>query len=297
MALGTTMTRIRTLKCRICQAFGQGEDRWPADLSFWWLGQAGFLLRCQGEILLIDPYLSDCLARKYAQSQFKHKRLMQAPMLARDMKPLQWIFCTHRHSDHMDPEALPRLLQANPQCRVIAPAAEHDHVRRLGLAEDRVLFVGEGDSIQLGANMHAEAIASAHENLQTNEKGEDHYLGFVIRLGDITVYHSGDCVPYDGLERKLKHAAVDVAFLPVNGRDDLRRQHNIPGNFHFAEALALCRSVGIPQLVCHHFGMFAFNTVERDVLQEFARKANALDSITIPQVDYEYSISKPSETR
>lgn len=262
------------------------------DVSFWWLGQAGFLLRYQGQILAFDPYLSDCLARKYAQSIFKHERLMQTPMPARDMKPLHWILCTHRHSDHMDPEALPVLLQSNPQCRIVGPAAESDHLEKNGLDRDRFVPVREGDQVKLSSSVSVEVIASAHEELKTNEKGEDHYLGFLVRLGDVTIYHSGDCVPYDGLEKKLIQAGVDMAFLPVNGRDDLRRQQNIPGNFHFAEALELCRSVGIPQMVCHHFGMFSFNTVEREVLQILVEKANAGDRVTIPQVDYQYTISK-----
>jgi L-ascorbate metabolism protein UlaG (beta-lactamase superfamily) len=262
-----------------------------SDVSFWWLGQAGFLFRCQGQVFVLDPYLSDCLARKYARSEFKHERLMEPPIRPQDMTPLHWILCTHRHSDHMDPETLPMLIQANPQCRIVAPAAERAHLEKLGLSGDGTVLVREGDRLALAPGMTVEVMASAHEELRTNEQSEDHYLGFVIRVGDIAIYHSGDCVPYEGLVEKLAQAGIDVAFLPVNGRDDLRRQHNIPGNFTFTEAFELCRRANIPQMVCHHFGMFCFNTIEREVLEVLVEQARARDRVMIPVVDQQYVIT------
>ena len=29
------------------------------DFSLWWLGQSGFLFKCNGAFTIIDPYLSD----------------------------------------------------------------------------------------------------------------------------------------------------------------------------------------------------------------------------------------------
>ena len=241
---------------------------------------------------MIDPYLSECLARKYAASAFKHERLMDSPIQARDLTARNWIFCTRRHSDHMDHEALPILMRSNPNCHIIAPAAEQQHIQALGLSGDRTMLVCAGDHLALTPEMSVEVLASAHEALNTHEQGHAHYLGFVLRVGGLTIYHSGDCVPYDGLKEKLIQTQVDVAFLPVNGRDELRRQHKIPGNFSFAESLELCRAAGIPQMLCHHFGMFSFNTVERERLQDWVERENAGDCVTIPEVDYQYVISK-----
>jgi hypothetical protein len=39
------------------------------ELRVWWLGQSGFLVRHGGDFLLLDPYLSDSLTRKYAQTE------------------------------------------------------------------------------------------------------------------------------------------------------------------------------------------------------------------------------------
>ncbi len=48
--------------------------------------------------------------------------------------------------------------------------------------------------------------------------------------------------------------------LPVNGRDAERTANRIAGNLTLNEALQLCTVTGVPTLIPHHFGLFAFNT-------------------------------------
>ena len=38
----------------------------------WWLGQSGFLLLWNGKRVLLDPYLSDSLTKKYAATTEPH---------------------------------------------------------------------------------------------------------------------------------------------------------------------------------------------------------------------------------
>ncbi|HKH61570.1 MAG TPA: hypothetical protein VKA49_12100, partial [Flavitalea sp.] len=43
----------------------------------WWLGQSGFLLQWKGKRVLIDPYLSDSLTKKYATTEKPHIRMSE----------------------------------------------------------------------------------------------------------------------------------------------------------------------------------------------------------------------------
>ena len=36
------------------------------ELHMWWLGQSGYLIHWQDSCILVDPYLSDSLTKKYA---------------------------------------------------------------------------------------------------------------------------------------------------------------------------------------------------------------------------------------
>jgi hypothetical protein len=53
---------------------GDGQFR------LWWLGQSGFLLQWNGRHLLLDPYLSDSLTRKYAGTPTPHIRMTALPV-------------------------------------------------------------------------------------------------------------------------------------------------------------------------------------------------------------------------
>ena len=49
----------------------------PGPLDLWWLGQSGFLVAWEGRHLLLDPYLSDSLTRKYADTDKPHVRMTE----------------------------------------------------------------------------------------------------------------------------------------------------------------------------------------------------------------------------
>ena len=78
-----------------------------------------------------------------------------------------------------------------------------------------------------------------------------------------------------GLDEELAACGVDVALLPVNGRDQQRRAHGILGNFTFDEATALCIRCKISAMIACHFGMFDFNTVAESWLDEQIARTQA----------------------
>src|SRR5208283_2399554 len=150
---------------------------------------------------------------------------------------------------------------ANPRCLFVVPRAESARAIEIGLPACRLLTVDAGERIQTPV-VEGFAIASAHETLEVDSEGAHRFLGYVVGLGGLRLYHSGDCIPYDGLAESVARLKPDVALLPVNGRDAERRSHGVPGNFHADEAARLCREAGIPLMVGHHFGLFDFNTVD-----------------------------------
>jgi L-ascorbate metabolism protein UlaG (beta-lactamase superfamily) len=266
----------------------------PSAVALHWLGQAGFAVRWNGRLFIIDPYLSDSLAIKYKGKEFPHTRMMPAPVAPDELRSVDAVFCTHRHSDHMDPGTLPVLTRASPECRVIVPRAELEHAMSLGIGTDRLEGLTAGQWLDLPGGARLEATASAHEKLTVDKSGHHLHLGYVLTLDALRLYHSGDCVLYEGLEETLKERLIDIALLPINGRSAYLSERGIAGNFTLEEAAGLCRGAGIPLLMCHHFGMFAFNTIERE---DAARRIRGLDvSCILPEIDTVYLID-PAATR
>src|SRR5687767_4021314 len=81
------------------------------DFSLWWLGQSGFLVQWQGKHLLLDPYLSDSLTRKYAATDKPHVRMTELIVAPERLNFIQIVTSSHNHTDHLDAETLIPLLR------------------------------------------------------------------------------------------------------------------------------------------------------------------------------------------
>ena len=94
------------------------------------------------------------------------------------------------------------------------------------------------------------------------------------------------------MEKNLRDLKPDIALLPVNGRDQYRRSHNVPGNFHFEEALQLCLDCDIPYLIPHHYGMFDFNTIDPLELRAKTEKLPGPVCVNLPEINIAYCLSR-----
>ena len=164
--------------------------------AIWWLGQAGFAVRAGSHTFLIDPYLSDFLAQKYEGQQFPHKRMMPIPVNPAALNDIDWVFGTHRHSDHLDPITI-RSLARSSECRFFIPCAVlNQAVTTIGLDIKKTTCVNAWQPLTLDADISLYPIPAAHEEFRVNSRGEHHYLGYLFRIGGLHIFHSGDCVPF-----------------------------------------------------------------------------------------------------
>jgi L-ascorbate metabolism protein UlaG (beta-lactamase superfamily) len=222
-------------------------------LDMWWVGQSGFLVACQGRHLLLDPYLSDSLTRKYAGTDKPHERMTERVVDPAQLGFVDVVTASHAHTDHLDPDTL----RALPNARLIAPEAH----RRLAAerAGRSPTGIDDGETVE-AAGFAITAVPAAHEEIERDADGHMLHLGYVVRCGPYTLYHAGDTVPYDGMAARIG-GGVDVALLPINGRAPERR---VAGNLTGEEAAAVAHEIGARLAVPMHFEMFEFNTEPPD---------------------------------
>lgn len=236
------------------------------DVVFWWLGQAGFAFRNKDDLLLIDPYLSNVLAKKYEGKIFPHIRLHDSPVDPSEIVGLSTVLCTHGHTDHMDLGSIPDLQKKSKPIFVIPRSETLKGVER-GINPSRLVGIASGEIFTTLQGVTIWGVPAAHEQITRDEFNQDLFMGFVVEIGGLRFYHSGDCTPYENQVETIKSLKPDVAFLPVNGRDAYRASNGVPGNFTFDEAVLFCRETGIQNLVCHHWGLFEFNTALKEDLE------------------------------
>jgi L-ascorbate metabolism protein UlaG (beta-lactamase superfamily) len=82
------------------------SDRRDRGFRLWWLGQSGFLLQWQGIHVLLDPYLSDSLTKKYSETETPHVRMTELVIDPARLSMADIVTSTHNHTDHLDAERL-----------------------------------------------------------------------------------------------------------------------------------------------------------------------------------------------
>jgi L-ascorbate metabolism protein UlaG (beta-lactamase superfamily) len=237
-------------------------------LAVWWLGQSGYAFKWRDRVLYADLYLSEHLTAKYADTDKPHVRMTEAPLRGHQIADAELVLASHKHSDHLDPATLADLFTASPRARLLLPKSLVAHAAGLGLGEDRLLPTDAHETHSFDG-ITVTPIPSAHEALEWTAEGGYPYLGFLIRFGDITVYHSGDTITYEGLADTLRDARPDLIFLPINGRDERRKALGVPGNMTIDESIDLTAAVRPKVVIPHHYDMFTFNTAD---VSEFEAK-------------------------
>lgn len=236
----------------------------------WWLGQSGFLLKWRDRHVLLDPYLSDSLTRKYQNTDKPHVRLTEIPVSPDRLAFVDVLTSSHNHTDHLDAETLCPILARNPTVQLVIPEANRAFVAdRLGIDPARAIGLDDGAESE-AAGFRFRGIAAAHEALERDEQGRCRYLGYIIRFGPWTVYHSGDTLWYEGMAERIRPYQPDLALLPINGRAPERR---VAGNLDGPEAARLAHDIGARLLIPCHYQMFAFNTASTE---PFVKEAERL---------------------
>ena len=229
-------------------------------VAIWGLGQTGVVLKGGGYIVYIDPYLTG-----------EGRRAVPILIRPKEVTHADFVFHTHIHIDHLDPQTVRGIAKASPKAKFIAPLNCHKVLRECGVDEERIIHPPVGQIFDFGA-LKFYAIPSAHYGFDFVEGKQEFpsYLGYCITLNGVKIYHSGDTILHDDLERLLKEFAPDIAFLPINGRDYYREKRNIIGNLTFWEAAQLAVNVGVKLVIPTHWDMFPHNS------ENFARFADWL---------------------
>ena len=228
--------------------------RGRAGVHLWWLGQSGFLVHEDGHFALLDPYLSDSLTAKYAQTDKPHIRMTRRVVDPARLDFVEVVTSTHNHTDHLDAETLRPLLTAKPKLRIIVPAANLEFAaRRLEVHPSKLDDVADDEGVYAGG-FAFDAVPAAHPTREFDEHGRDRYLGYLVRAGALTIYHSGDTVVYDYMVERLRgEGPIDLAILPINGK---------VGNMGGRDAARLAKDIGARLVIPCHYEMFEFNTAD-----------------------------------
>jgi len=218
-------------------------------LAVWFLGQNSILMKGEGnKIVCIDPYLDPAPYRAFAP-----------PFQAELLTNIDYVCISHDHIDHLDPNAVEAIAKVNNQTKFIAPAYCHDQLQECGVSLEN-LVKADTNLDWCTTDVKIKAIPAAHEEFEYSPEDGHRFVGYILDWNGVKVYHAGDTVIYPNLVETLRKEAIDLALLPINGRDFFRNQREIVGNMDVREAAELAVAAGVDTMIPLHYDMFAGNS-------------------------------------
>lgn len=205
------------------------------EVAVFYLAQAGFYFKtASGQTVCLDPYLSDCCERL-----FGFKRMVPVSLAAAELRA-DFLVATHSHADHLDPDLL-ECVKRDGEMRFVGSPDCQAVYRQAGIDDGRVTVLAAGEDKTL-SGVGFRAVYADHGELAPDA------VGFVIRLGDITVYATGDTsfCP-ERLASSLGKVGVDIMLAPIN---------SAYGNLGHENAVRLAALIQPRVVIGCHFGMF-----------------------------------------
>lgn len=196
-----------------------------------WIGQAGLLIDTGKMKIIIDPYLSNSVAKVNSQ------KLRRVPIMEElYMEKVDVIVLTHRHLDHLDPETLSKFLNTEKSLTVLAPYDAWQEVRKLGGVHNYVMF--NRGTVWTQENVIFTAVKAEHSDLSA--------IGIILDDGKEKLYITGDTLYNMSIFKELP-TDITAVFLPINGEGN---------NMNITDAKKFAEKTGSRWAVPIHWGMF-----------------------------------------
>jgi len=126
--------------------------------------------------------------------------------LPEDLPLADVVLITHDHYDHCSPEDVDKIL--GPDTLIVGPSAA---LRKLAGTRAGQRPVRVGDQLTVG-NMQVQIVPAYNTNKRFHPRTAG-YVGYVLELNGIRIYHAGDT----DLIPEMESVRCDVALLPVSG--------------------------------------------------------------------------------
>lgn len=197
-----------------------------------WMGQAGLLFEVGEKKIIIDPYLSNSVAKIQPQN-FRRQPVDERFLKIRP----DIIVLTHNHADHTDKETLKHYLGEDTSVVVLASYNAWKEVRQFGGVNNNYVMFNCG-TVWTEGDITFEAIPAEHS--------DDFAIGVILNIDKKHYYITGDTLYNHKIFESLPND-IEAVFLPINGKGN---------NMNFSDAKRFVERINAKYCIPMHIGMF-----------------------------------------
>lgn len=198
----------------------------PADHNVLvWFGHSSYFIQIDGKKILVDPVFSGN-ASPLAETNKAFKGTDRYTV--EDIPPIDYLFITHDHYDHLDYETVRPL--TNKVQKVICGLGVEAHLEYWGHPAENIIAKNWGEKIELDEGFIVYCEPARHFSGRAFSRNNTLWVSFLLQTPTMKIYIGGDS-GYDAHFADIgnKHGPIDLAILD-NGQYDLAWQliHMLP---------------------------------------------------------------------
>ncbi|QSG08355.1 MBL fold metallo-hydrolase [Halapricum desulfuricans] len=255
------------------------EDADPEGVAIWYLGCNGFVLKADdGTTVFVDPYLG-------TGDPPRTVRMIPVPFDPEDVGPVDAVFATHEHTDHVHGESTGPILEDSgapfygPDDS-LAAAREAGWDERWAISDDQFVEVSEGDTVELGSLTITVEPA--------NDPDATHSVAYVFEHEAGTFVHGGDARP-GAFEPVGENYDIDAAALAFGSAGMIRdKQTRDPKYTKWYndenEIIEAANELQVETLVPTHWDMWKGLNADPTVLHHHARSFEYPEQVKVIEI-------------
>jgi len=190
-----------------------------------WFGHSSYFIQLDGKRILVDPVFSgNASPIPGTNKAFKGTDRYQVA----DLPPIDYLFISHDHYDHIDYETLIAL--RDKVKKVICGLGVGSHFERWGYGEEQLLEKDWDEEIDLGSGFLAHTTTARHFSGRGFAKNNTLWMSYVLQSPTMKIFIGGDSgygSHYADIGNKF--GPIDLAILD-NGQYDVMWKyiHHLP---------------------------------------------------------------------
>jgi L-ascorbate metabolism protein UlaG (beta-lactamase superfamily) len=183
----------------------------PAEFAAYWLGHSSLIIELEGKRLAVDPVFGNA-----APLPGIVRRFVDAPLARDELPPLDYVLITHDHYDHLE-YATMRALR-NADVRFVVPLGVGAHLRKWGIAAERIHELGWGETYRADELTIASERTIHYSGRTLDTRNKSLWTSYALQGRRFSIFISGDSGYGEHFKDiGAKHGPFDLAFIEIDG--------------------------------------------------------------------------------